>query len=68
VLVLFTAMGASSLMGQRGAFENAASHDKDFVVVEGLLHGIIPCGFCGASERECQRREEPLRLHPAVDQ
>ena len=33
-------------------FENAASRDKDFVVVEGLLHGIIPCGFCGASERE----------------
>ena len=51
--VLFTAMGASSLMRDNEVhFENAASRDKDFVIVEGMLHGIIPCGFCGASERD----------------
>ena len=51
--VLFTAMGASSLMWDNEVhFENAASRDKDFVIVEGMLHGIIPCGFCGASDRD----------------
>ena len=28
-------------------FDYAASKDKEFVVVEGLLHGLIPCGVCG---------------------
>jgi pimeloyl-ACP methyl ester carboxylesterase len=48
VPVLVTAMGASTLLRDNEViFEHAASRDKDFIVAEGLLHGIVPCGVCG---------------------
>lgn len=48
VPVLITAMGASSLIRDNEVhFEHAASRDKEFVVVEGLMHAIIPCPVCG---------------------
>jgi hypothetical protein len=33
-------------------YEHAASRDKEFVIVEGLLHGIVPCNVCGRSVEE----------------
>lgn len=48
VPVLFTATGAGTLMRDTEVmFDHAASTDKEFIVVEGLLHGLIPCSFCG---------------------
>ena len=48
VPVLFTATGAGTLLRDTEVmFEHSASKDKDFVVVEGLLHAIIPCNVCG---------------------
>jgi pimeloyl-ACP methyl ester carboxylesterase len=53
VPVLVTAMGASTLMRDNEMlFEHAASRDKDFIVAEGLLHGITPCGVCGRPASE----------------
>lgn len=47
VPVLFTATGAGSLIRETEVmFDHSASKDKEFIVVEGLLHGLIPCGFC----------------------
>jgi hypothetical protein len=48
VPVLFTATGAGTLLRDTEVmFEHSASKDKDFVVVEGLLHALIPCNVCG---------------------
>jgi pimeloyl-ACP methyl ester carboxylesterase len=47
VPVLITAMGAGSFIRDNEIhYELAASKDKDFVVVEGALHGAEPCTAC----------------------
>jgi hypothetical protein len=45
--VLFTAMGAFYFIRDNEIhYEMAASADKDFVVIEGALHGFTPCTAC----------------------
>ena len=45
--VLFTAMGAFYFIRDNEIhYEMAASGDKDFVVIEGALHGFTPCTGC----------------------
>jgi hypothetical protein len=45
--VLFTAMGAFYFIRDNEIhYEMAASNDKDFVVIEGALHGFTPCTAC----------------------
>lgn len=47
VPVLFTAMGAHYFIRDNEIhFEESASKDKDFVVIEGATHGFTPCGDC----------------------
>jgi hypothetical protein len=47
VPVLFTAMGAHYFIRDTEIhYENAASLDKDFVVIAGLLHSLTPCNAC----------------------
>jgi len=47
VPVLITAMGGHYFLRNSEIFyELAASDDKDFVVVEGAVHGITPCTKC----------------------
>jgi hypothetical protein len=45
--VLFTAMGAFYFIRDNEIhYDMAASPDKDFVVIEGALHGFTPCTAC----------------------
>ena len=45
--VLITAMGAHYFIRDNELhFEDAASGDKDFIVVEGATHGFAPCTAC----------------------
>ncbi|HYL38639.1 MAG TPA: hypothetical protein VEV17_22165 [Bryobacteraceae bacterium] len=45
--ILITAMGAHYFIRDNEIhFEAAASKDKDFIVIEGAQHGIIPCTAC----------------------
>jgi pimeloyl-ACP methyl ester carboxylesterase len=47
VPLLVTAMGAHYFVRDNEIhYEVAASHDKDFVVIEGATHGIRPCTAC----------------------
>jgi hypothetical protein len=47
VPVLFMAMGAHYYVGDgERYFDDASSKDKDFVVIEGAMHGFAPCKQC----------------------
>ena len=47
VPVLFMAMGAHYFIGDNERmYDIAASRDKDFVVIEGAVHGFTPCTAC----------------------
>jgi pimeloyl-ACP methyl ester carboxylesterase len=47
VPILITAMGGHYFIRDNEIhYEMAASHDKDFVVIEGATHGITPCTAC----------------------
>ena len=47
VPVLITAMGGHYFLRNSEIFyEAAASKDKDFIVLEGAVHGITPCEAC----------------------
>ena len=47
VPVLFMAMGAHYFIGDNERmYDIAASRDKDFVVIEGAVHGFTPCTVC----------------------
>lgn len=47
VPVLFAAMGASTFLGDdERMYELSASKDKDYIVVEGAVHGFVPCTAC----------------------
>jgi pimeloyl-ACP methyl ester carboxylesterase len=47
VPVLFTAMGAHYFIrDNERLFDMSASKDKDFVVIEGAVHGFTPCTRC----------------------
>jgi len=51
VPVLVTAMGGHYFIGHNEfIYEQAASKDKDFIVVEGATHGITPCTECMPEE------------------
>jgi hypothetical protein len=50
-------------------FEKSASRDKDYIVIEGALHGFGPCTACEKDERAIfEHDEESLRLHPRLDE
>jgi hypothetical protein len=47
VPVVFMAMGGYKFIGDHEImYERAASEDKDFVIIEGALHGYNPCTRC----------------------
>ena len=47
VPVLFTAMGGHYFIRDNEIhFEMSSSKDKDFIVIDGATHGIIPCAEC----------------------
>ena len=51
VPVLITAMGGHYFIRNSEIFyEEAASQDKDFIVLEGAVHGITPCEACVPGE------------------
>jgi hypothetical protein len=47
VPILITAMGAHYFIRDNEIhYEVAASPDKDFIVLEGAMHGVVPCTAC----------------------
>ena len=57
VPVLVTAMGGHYfLRNTEITYELAASKDKDFVVIEGAVHGITPCSRCMPPGKEYDGR------------
>jgi pimeloyl-ACP methyl ester carboxylesterase len=45
-ILMMTAGGHYFIRDNEKMFDLAASEDKDFAVVEGAAHGIVPCGPC----------------------
>jgi pimeloyl-ACP methyl ester carboxylesterase len=53
VPILITAMGAHYFIRDNEIhYEVAASRDKDFIVIEGAQHGIVPCTACETTPGE----------------
>lgn len=64
VPVLITAMGGHYfLRNTEITYELAASKDKDFVVIEGAVHGITPCTQCMPSGEEYDGRYDNSVTH-----
>jgi hypothetical protein len=64
VPILVAAMGGYHFVrDQEIIFDKSASTDKDYVVIEGALHGYTPCTEC-----EKTHGQEPVRLHRRLDQ
>ena len=70
VPVLFAAMGAHYFIrDNERMFEFSASKDKDFITIEGAVHGFTPCTRLRDDARPVfQLGQEPLRLHCEVAQ
>ena len=70
VPVLFAAMGAHYFIrDNERLFDTAASKDKDFVTIEGAVHGFTPCTRCETDAGAVfQLGQEPVRLYREVDQ
>jgi hypothetical protein len=45
-ILMMTAGGHYFIRDNEKMFDVAASQDKDFIVVEGAAHGIVPCKPC----------------------
>ena len=69
VPILVTTMGAYRFIRDgEEIFEQSASRDKDYVAIEGALHGFSPCTTCERLPGQySEHRAEPLRLHPELD-
>ena len=70
VPVLFAAMGAHYFIrDNERMYELSASKDKDFITIEGAVHGFTPCTRLRNDARAVfQLGQEPVRLHREVDQ
>ena len=70
VPVLFMGMGAHYFIRDNERhFEMAKSKDKDFIVIEGAVHGFTPCTACETDAGAIfEFREEPLRLYRQMDE
>ena len=70
VPVLFAAMGAHYFIRDNERhFDLADSKDKDFITIEGAVHGFTPCTRLREDAGAVfQLGQEPVRLHGEVDQ
>lgn len=66
--IMIAAMGAYQLIrDDQIIFEKSGSRDKDYVVIEGALHGFGPYRLREREGRVFQHGEEPVRLRTRLD-
>jgi len=67
--VLFAAMGAHYFIRDNERhYDMARSKDKDFIVIEGAVHGFTHAPLRAHPRPIFQQREEPVRLRGELDQ